>query len=344
MPLPPSLPEAKHGYMKNNDVDHALDPAVEIDSAPEPPVTAVGAQGRDGRRGRRWFIVAGVAAAAVTLVAGVLAVRAGDDVVAGGPEAPTAVVPPTVTATAHTTLTTTIVPPPTTVPAGPTAAIHLAAFMAEAQANHDRLAVAVDALNGSFRDSELVIAQSTVDAIAAAEPRAARRAIPAGLDRGPLGATLLVYSGLESRWAAMRCFVTAGTGPYPRVIPRDSPEGEYRRIEECLRFDPPTAQRFPADLTALRAVSARTPMPAVAAPDSRAAAELAVHLQDIDLRNTGCDGNGGYVVTDLKPISWRQAPAFDPSWGARTDGDIDGLRFRADYDADRGWTVVLAAC
>ena len=124
---------------------------------------------------------------------------------------------------------------------------------------------------------------------------------------------------------------------YP--LPRSSGDGKY--VYGCLGNGGPAAARFGADLAAARALAGETPPVTPPAPDSRQAAELALRVYQIEHRNSGCMECGGYVFTTLSPIVWQ--PKDEPGVG-RSDGYINGIRFRADYHAGEGWSVTIWAC
>ena len=42
----------------------------------------------------------------------------------------------------------------------------------------------------------------------------------------------------------------------------------------------------------------------------------------IDLRNSGCDGGGGFIATELVTVAWQQEASVS---GAPFDGRADGL-------------------
>lgn len=61
----------------------------------------------------------------------------------------------------------------------------------------------------------------------------------------------------------------------------------------------------------------------------------------IGLANSDCGSCSGTVFTSLPTLIWQ--PKGEPYVG-RTDGTVNGIRFRADYHADRGWDVMIWAC
>ena len=87
-------------------------------------------------------------------------------------------------------------------------------FTAAAGVDQKLKAAAVDA-NGSIGTTEITISQSTLDAIAAADPTSAGRDIPTGLPPAVLLPVLTVQSDLMSRYFAFRGFVQARAGTIP---------------------------------------------------------------------------------------------------------------------------------
>ena len=216
----------------------------------------------------------------------------------------------------------------------PTAADDLGAYFGAAQASSSALAAAAKKINGGVGRDRLSFDQATVDAVAAADPAPAARLIPAGLDPGLLRAVLLTQSELTSRYFAMR---RVRTGTFPTNEP------EAKDVLLCLGLGANPAARFAADLASAKALAKSLPPVTKVEADSRPAAELAIRLQDILLRNSGCDSCGGTVVTELAPITWGQQPAPPPGvspW----DGDIGGIAFRSSHTPTDGWQVELGAC
>jgi hypothetical protein len=94
--------------------------------------------------------------------------------------------------------------------------------------------------------------------------------------------------------------------------------------------------RFDDDLAAARSRAASLPPLSPAAPDSHAAAELAVRLAYINLANSGCDSGGGSLATEPIAVDWKA----DGEW----DGRVAEIPFKATYAAGSGWKVDLNAC
>jgi hypothetical protein len=230
------------------------------------------------------------------------------------------------------TTSTTATGATTSTRAAPSAAHDLAPYFAAAGSVDQKLAAAAKRINGGIGTDAYTFDQATVDAVAAADPSRAAALIPAGLAPDLLRAVLVTESELVSRYSAMRT-VQVGTFPV----------GQHEATEtlRCLANGAGPAARFPADLEAARALARSAPPVTPVAADSRAAAELAIRLQDVVLRNRGCESCGGSVVTQLTPIAWAQqsfGPGTEP-W----DGTIGGVLFRATHDA-AGWHVELNAC
>jgi hypothetical protein len=173
-------------------------------------------------------------------------------------------------------------------------------------------------------------------ATASAEPSSAARLIPAGLPDVLLRAVLLAQSDLVSRWYAMRAVAR-----YTSVHDPRGPQYERRNLLSCLTNGAVLAERFPTDIQAVRTLADALPV-TVAAPDRRAAADLAIHLRLIVGENGGCESCGGYRSTTL-PITWRTEPS-DAAGVKAWDGDVNGIKFRAAYVPSAGWQIELNAC
>jgi hypothetical protein len=228
-------------------------------------------------------------------------------------------------------------------PSARTAAQDLASFFTAARQNDTRVRAAAAMVNGGITTNSMRISQATADAVRAADPQPVAAAIPPGLDPTLLQPVLLVYSELDSRYMAMYHLpvgVTAsgGTGP--------ASPGTYRYLMRCLGNGAIAASRFPADLAALEKAASAAPPVTVAAPDSRAAAELGLRIADIREANGGCAGCGGQLATKLAPISW----GWHGTWSAQgpndplPDGTIGTIAFHVSYQPDKGWSVVLYVC
>lgn len=158
------------------------------------------------------------------------------------------------------------------------------------------------------------------------------RAVPAGMPPDLLRATVLVYSDLVSRRAAMQTFANAGpTGRSADVMLGDLGRGHA------------AAERFDTDLAALRSLAAGAAPFEPAAPDDRARAEVLLLVRYTDAANLGCDSRGGVVLTELPAIVWSETPppGIDPSW--QHHGTIGHIDFSANL-VDGTWKVQLWAC
>jgi hypothetical protein len=233
----------------------------------------------------------------------------------------------------------------TTTTARPSAAGDLAAFFASAAASDQRLKAAAALVNGDISRTQLVVTRATEKAIAAAVPTASARAIPAGLPPGLLLPVLLVQSDLVSRYWAMR-----GWAPHGLLAPADNanpvPIADWwaRYALTCLGNGAVAAARFDADVAAARAAAAAAPPVTAVPPYSRAAADLAILLNDIEGRNAGCLSCGGTRETSLPTIMWYATPRPMPNSDKRADGDIHGIAFSAHYAPAKGWTIEVWAC
>ncbi len=145
---------------------------------------------------------------------------------------------------------------------------------------------------------------------------------------------LLVHSELVARAAAFNGVYEFTYEPVPVT--------DRRSVEMLGAFAAGSAiaKRYPGDLAALRTLATTSPPINAARPDSRKAAELALHIALINEANNGCGGNGGAVFTALRPIVWK---AIVTDYG-RFDGTIAGIRFTATYTPGVGWKAELNAC
>jgi hypothetical protein len=239
------------------------------------------------------------------------------------PSSSTATAPPAATSPSTT-------PSPTqSTPAGPSAADQLAGFFSAAGALDSQLRHAAALVNEGVGPTSMAFPVSTLATVGLLSTTEVARAIPAGLPAELLRQTLLVYSGLESRTTSLRA-VPMYSEEYPLKL--SSGDGEY--VYRCLGNSGPAAARFSADLAGLRAAALAAPPVTPAAPDSRAAAELALRIQSINLHNSGCGGCGGFVATTLAPVVWT----------SQSGGTIHGIRFQVSYHAATGWQAVIWAC
>jgi hypothetical protein len=100
----------------------------------------------------------------------------------------------------------------------PTAADSLAEFFAVARADDARIRAAARAVNRDIGPSSVHFSRATVDKVKASAPDRTARAIPAGMNAELLTATVIVYSDLASRSAALNV-LNIGTEPRPRTDP-----------------------------------------------------------------------------------------------------------------------------
>jgi hypothetical protein len=214
-------------------------------------------------------------------------------------------------------------------PAAPSAADQLAGFFSAAEAADSQLRQAAALVNEGIGTTSMNFPPATLAAVKALSTKEVAQAIPAGLPTELLRQTLLVYSDLESRTVSL-ARVSAYSDEYPLKL--SSQDGKY--VYTCLGNGAPAAARFGADLAGLRAAALAAPPVTPAAPDSRAAAELALRLLSIDKHNSGCDACGGFVATTLAPVVWT----------SQSGGTINGIRFAVIYHAGTGWQAEIWAC
>ncbi len=226
---------------------------------------------------------------------------------------------------------------PSATQTSPSAADQLAGFFGAAQLADAQLRHAAALVNEGIGTTSMSFSPAALAAVKALDTAPVARAIPAGLPAGLLRRVVLVYSDLESRTASLMSIPRSGYTS--GRLPIGSQDGSY--IYRCLGNGAPAAARFAADLAAARALAGATPPVTVAAPDSRAAAEVAVQVTFINVGNSGCDSCGGGVLTTLGTIIWQRHYEAE---GRYSDGTINGLRFNASYHAGSGWQVQLWAC
>ena len=222
-------------------------------------------------------------------------------------------------------------------PAAPSAATQLAAFFAAAARADSQLRHAAALINGDIGAKSIRITPATIAAVRGIDLAPAAAALPAGLPAQMLRQDLLVYGDLASRRGAFGGVDIYGFSGH--ALPIGGMEA--RSVLRGLRNGAPAAARFNGDLAAARALAQRTPPVTVAAPDSRAALELALRLQSIAHRNSCSMMFGGYAPTSLAPIVWQ------PSTGQHArhyEGLIGGARFTGDYTIGHGWKIIIYAC
>ena len=285
---------------------------------------------------KRRFV--GIAIVIVVLGTGIAACGHAGAPGAGGAPTGTASTP-AITRTPATTPTPAATPAPTPTSATPphaSSAGQLAGFFAAAQVADAQLRHAATLVNQGVGKTSLNFSPEALAAVRALDTSLAAHAIPAGLPPELLRRVLLVYSDLVSRHLAL-VRIWEFKSQYP--MPMSAFDGKY--LVRCMGNGAPAAARFGADLAAARALAGQTPPVTPPTPDSRAAAELALRTYQIEHRNSGCMECGGFVFTTLSPIVWRTEHL---PYTGRSDGYIDGIRFRVDYHSGHGWDVTIFAC
>jgi hypothetical protein len=212
-----------------------------------------------------------------------------------------------------------------------TAADDLVAYFDAAQSMDRQLAVTAVLINGGIRANTMKFDQATLNAIAAIQPAMLGAKIPAGLPPELERRVLLVQSELVSRRAAFN-YVTREATDHPFVV-------------RCLAQGAPAAARFTGDLAAARSLAAETQPITIAAPNSRAAADLAVTLQYIKGANTCCGSCGGVILTQLPRISWASTQGRDGTITVTLPSTTltDAIPFTAHYLPGTGWSIQLQA-
>lgn len=162
-------------------------------------------------------------------------------------------------------------------------------------------------------------------------------ALPAGLPAGMLRGVLVVFGDLSSRSGALNGVRVYGSSG--RELPIGGPEAQS--VLRGLHNGAPAAARFSGDLAAACTLAQQTPPVTIAAPDTRAALELALRLQSVSLRNDCSEEFGGYAPASLEPIVWQSGTDQHSS---HYQGLVGGIRFTADYTVRHGWTIMLYAC
>ena len=220
--------------------------------------------------------------------------------------------------------------PPTSARPTPAAEATLAPYFSAAEEVDARLREAAGRVNQEI-GTPRQFSQATLAAIAAANPDPVGRMIPTGMPPALLQAVLSVQGDLVSRYWAFR------GAQLPRA---EQPEGYLLR---CLGHGAQPAARFGSDLRAAQTLARATSPFAVATPDSRAAAEVAIYLGLLTGMNSGCMSCGGGELTYLPPIIWQRD---EQGPGGPTDGTVGvgGVRFRAQFQVGEGWVVAFMAC
>jgi hypothetical protein len=224
-----------------------------------------------------------------------------------------------------------------TTPQAPSAAGQLAAFIAAAQQADSQLHHAAALVNSDIGAASMRFTPATLAAVRALVNAPVAHAIPAGLPDELLRETLAVYGDLASRTAAVGGVARYGYSAQKLPIGGQ----DAKAVLRCLHNGAPAAARFGADLAAMRSLAQQTPPLTHAAPDSRAAAEVALRVNSIDKRNACSDECGGYAPTQLETVIWH--PGTDQH-SRHYEGTISGIRFQADYTAAHGWQIIIYAC
>jgi hypothetical protein len=178
---------------------------------------------------------------------------------------------------------------------------------------------------------------ATIAAVRGIELAPVASALPAGLPTEMLREVLAVYGDLASRTYAFSGVQMYGSSG--RELAIGDPEAQS--VLRGLRHGAPAAARFNGDLAAARTLAQQTPLVTIAAPDSRAALELALRLRSIRLRNNCSEEFGGYAPADLETIVW---PPGNGQHSSHYEGLIGGIRFTAGYTSQHGWEIILYAC
>jgi hypothetical protein len=243
--------------------------------------------------------------------------------------------PPGASTSTETTTPTTAASVPPSSPRS-SAADQLAGFLSGAQDMDRQLRDTAALINTGVGTRTMKFDAKTLAAINAIDPRTLVKAIPGGLPADLQNKVYLVFSELAARRYAFKPILETEPG---QPIARDSPNG--KDVLDGLSHGAAPAARFAADLAATRSLARSAPPVTVAAPGSRASAEVAVHTTYILVRNSGCGTSGGWIQTTPVRITW--TPGDTGAWG-RSDGTIGGIPFRATYEPGKGWRVELNAC
>jgi len=280
-----------------------------------------------GRTRRRSAVTAAAGALVLAAVAGVVATRDGDETRTAAPPDDTTGTSVDTTATTSTETTATTAAPAASAIDG------LAPFLTAAADLDVRLHEAATAINGAgppWTDVPTAVAEK----VAAADVVPVGRTVPAGLPPDLWQGTILVYSDLVSRRAAMQSFTYAGpAGPSSERLMLDLAQGQA------------AAERFDGDFAALNSRAAAAPPFEPGRSDDRATAEVLLLVRYTDMANFGCDSRGGWVATEPPPIVWSEEDPPDwmePGW--QHHGTIGTIEFSANLRADGTWEVQIWAC
>ena len=219
----------------------------------------------------------------------------------------------------------------------PSAAVQLAAFFATAAHADSQLRHAAALVNGDIGATSMRFTPATIAALKEIKLEPVAAALPAGLPTGMLRDVLVVYGDLAARNGGFNGVRIHGSSG--RELPVSDPDAQS--VLRGLRNGAPAAARFSGDLAAARTLAQQTPLVSIAAPDSRAALELALRLQSIGLRNTCSEEFGGYAPTSLEPVVWQPSASQHSS---HYEGLAGGISFTADYTVKDGWQIIIHAC
>jgi hypothetical protein len=219
----------------------------------------------------------------------------------------------------------------------PSAAADLADFFTAVDRVDQRLEAAADQYNASVGPDTVEVDEATLEAVRSIDPGEAAAAIPPGLPPDLLLKVLIVQDNLITRTAALE-----GAVDYVK-------SGEMADALRCLKNGNVKAGRFDSEVAAAKALAGSSPPIVVAAPDSRAAGDLALRLSIVLSRNYGCGACGGEAaLARLEPITWYDEPAVGPETGLVTSGTVDlgggPIGFSATYTPGAGWEAHANAC
>ena len=228
----------------------------------------------------------------------------------------------------------TFVPDPGTTPAPADSSTGdaLAPFFAAADTADAAVAAAAAAVNESYAGDTVTFTRATADLVDQARPSAVAAAIPAGLDPDVERAVLLVYSDLESRFAALHGDSCVQVGTFTRA----------ELDPHCFAEGHAAAVAMPADVATARAAASSASAFIDADAHSRQAAEVALRVGYIDGNNEGCGSHGGFRATDPIDIVWNGDPSA-VNGAAAGDGVTNGVRFTASWTGE-AWSVQYLAC
>lgn len=229
------------------------------------------------------------------------------------------------------------------------AAKAMAAFVAAARTQDTMLREAARLINGGISARTVSVTSQTAKAVKAVDLQSVAKTIPAGLSDDLLTGTMLVYSELVSRSDAMSHFRFPATYDRQHVDPLAIPNAD--QMLACLSHGAPAAHAFATDLQALEQLARTRPPVDVAAPTSRAAAEVAVYLALVNKANGCSDECGGTLLPRLPAVRWDA----DPSGKNKASGalgetvrgpgfDLSHINFEATYQRSQGWIVNIRAC